>query len=309
VCMSKLQVPALNSLRFFEAVARHQSIKKAGDELHVTHTAVGRHIQGLERQLGRVLFERHHRKIVLNDDGKILLRAVTTSFSHIQRAIEQLSKNERPETLVISVDPDFAALWLVPRLADFYELVPNTLVEILAERRLDSLENPRIDCAMQYAEVGSRPEDGELLFRSRLFPVCARGPIRRRLRSPEDLRHHTLLHDRSTVEWQEWIQSFSRPIDINMNSGVVFSETALCMEAAVRGQGVAIGDDFLAAIHLAEGRLVAPFDSAFYSRNAYYFISPKREAKHSAVTAFRNWLFQSVEHVRHNSHARGPGTS
>jgi LysR family glycine cleavage system transcriptional activator len=307
--MSKLQLPALNSLRFFEAVARHQSIKQAGDELHVTHTAVGRHIQGLERQLGRALFERHHRKIVLNDDGKILLRAVTTSFSHIQRAIAQLSKNERPETLVISVDPDFAALWLVPRLADFYELVPNTLVEILAERRLNSLDNPRIDCAIQYAEVGSSPEDGELLFRSRLFPVCARGPTRHPLRSPEDLRHHMLLHDRSTVEWQECIQGFSRAIDINVNSGVVFSETALCLEAAVRGQGVAIGDDFLAAIHLAEGRLVVPFDSAFYSRNAYYFIAHKREAKHSAVTAFRNWLFQSVEHVRHNLHARGPVTS
>jgi hypothetical protein len=121
--MSKLQLPALNSLRFFEAVARHQSIKQAGDELHVTPTAVGRHIQGLERQLGRALFERHHRKIVLNDDGKILLRAVTTSFSHIQRAIAQLSKNELPEALVISVDPDFAALWLVPRLADVVGLV------------------------------------------------------------------------------------------------------------------------------------------------------------------------------------------
>jgi LysR family transcriptional regulator, glycine cleavage system transcriptional activator len=188
-------------------------------------------------------------------------------------------------------------------------LAPNTLVEILAERRLKSLDNPRIDCAIQYAEVGSSPEEGELLFRSRLFPVCARGPTRRRLRSPEDLRHHKLLHDRSTVEWQECIQGFPRVIDINVSSGVVFSETALCLEAAVRGQGVAIGDDFLAAIHLAEGRLVAPFDSAFYSRNAYYLIAPKREAKHSAVTAFRNWLFQSVEHVRHNLHAHGPVTS
>jgi LysR family transcriptional regulator, glycine cleavage system transcriptional activator len=307
--MSKLHLPALNSLRFFEAVARHQSIKQAGAELHVTHTAVSRHIQGLERQLGRALFVRHHRKIALNDDGKILLRAVTMSFSHIQRAIAQLSKSGRPETLVISVDPDFAALWLVPRLADFYELVPNTLVEILSERRLNSLDNPRIDCAVQYAEVGSSPEEGEFLFRSRLFPVCARGPIQRRLRSPEDLRHHMLLHDRSTVEWQECIQGFSRVIDINVSSGAVFSETVLCLEAAVRGQGVAIGDDFLAAIHLAEGRLVAPFDSAFYSGNAYYFIAQKREAKRSAVTAFRNWLFQSVEHVRHNLHTHGLLTS
>jgi LysR family transcriptional regulator, glycine cleavage system transcriptional activator len=306
--MSKFQLPALNSLRFFEAVARHQSIKQAAAELHVTHTAVSRQVQGLERQLGRPLFARRHRKIALNDDGKILLRAVITSFSHIQRAIEQLTKNGHPETLVISVDPDFAALWLVPRLADFYELVPNTLVEIRSERNLNSLDNSRIDCAIQYAEVGSGPEEGELLFRSRLFPVCARGPIQRRLRSPEDLRHYMLLHDRSTVEWQECIQGFSSVIDINVNSGVVFSETALCLEAAVRGQGVAIGDDFLGAIYLAEGRLVAPFDSVFYSRNAYYFIT-RNGAKHAAVTAFRDWLFQSIEHVRHNLFARAPVSS
>jgi LysR family glycine cleavage system transcriptional activator len=86
-------------------------------------------------------------------------------------------------------------------------------------------------------------------------------------------------------------------------------ETLFTIAWNTHGQGVAIGDDFLAAIHLAEGRLVAPFDSAFHSRNAYYFIAPKREAKHVAVAAFRNWLFQSVEHVRQNLHARGPVTS
>jgi LysR family transcriptional regulator, glycine cleavage system transcriptional activator len=304
VCMAKFQIPALNSLIFFEAAARHQSIKLACDELHVTHSAVSRHIRRVERQVGRDLFERHHRKIVLNNDGEILLRALATSFSHIQRAIAQLRRNRDPETLVISVDPDFAALWLVPRLAEFSELVPNTLVEILAERSLNSLDNPRVDCAIQYAPVGLGPENSEMLFRSRLFPVCAQGPTRQPLQSPEDLRHHMLLHDRSTVEWQEYIHSFANALDINVSSGAIFSETALCLDAAVRGQGVAMGDDFLAAIHLAEGRLVKPFDSALYSRNAYYFIAAKRDVKHAAVSAFRDWLFLSVDRVRHSLHVR-----
>jgi LysR family glycine cleavage system transcriptional activator len=79
------------------------------------------------------------------------------------------------------------------------------------------------------------------------------------------------------------------------------------MEAAIRGQGIAIGDDFLAAIHLAEGRLVKAFDSALYSRNAYYFIVPTRNARHPAVAAFRDWLFQSVNRVRHNLRIRRLG--
>jgi len=256
--MSKFHLPVLNSLRAFEAAARHQSIKKACDELHVNHAAVSRQILNLEGRLGRDLFERHHRKVVLNDAGEILFNAVTLGFTHIQRAVAQLSGSRTPARLLISVDPDFAGLWLVPRLAEFYAAVPNELVEIRSERNLDALSDSRIDCAIQYAEAGSVIEDGEVLFRSTLFPVCAQIMTQEPpLRSPEDLLRHTLLHDRSLLEWEEFLQRCSVGIDVNLRSGVIFSETVLCLDAASRGQGVAIGDDFLAAIHLAEGRLGA----------------------------------------------------
>lgn len=297
--MPKFRLPVLNSLRAFEAAARHQSIKKACDELHVTHAAVSRHIQNLEQQLARDLFVRHHRKIVLTEDGEILLRAVTMAFSHIQRAIAQLTRDHHPERLVISVDPDFAGLWLVPRLAAFYAILPNTLVEILAEKRLDPWNDPRIDCAIQYAEVGATLENSEILFRSRLFPVCAPSLSKTLpLRSPEDLQHHTLLHDRSIAEWQEYVQICSMAVEIKVDIGIVFSETALCLDAAVRGQGVAIGDDFLADMHLSEGRLVKPFNSGFLSKNAYHLIVPDASAKHPAVDAFRKWLFDGIDRVR-----------
>jgi LysR family glycine cleavage system transcriptional activator len=307
--MSKDQPAVLSgALRAFEAAARHQSIKTASNELHVTHASVSRYVKALERQLGRCLFERHHRRIVLTADGEVLLGAVTTGLSHIRRAVRQLSGNQRQNRLVISVDPDFAGLWLVPRLAEFSAIVPNTLVEIFAEKGTNSLSGRRIDCAIQYAEAGMGLKNSEILFRSRLFPVCAPALMKMRpLHSPEDLQHHTLLHDRSVVEWQEYLQSCSKNSSVDVRLGVVFSETALCLDAAVRGQGVAIGDDFLAAMHLSEGRLVKPFDSARYSKNAYYFIVPKRAANHPAVTTFRNWLFQSIRRLRDNLRARRVG--
>src|SRR6266436_4690915 len=132
VCMSKFQLPALSTLIAFEAAARNQSIKQAADELHVTPTAVSRHIQKLELQVGRRLFERHHQKVVLTADGDIFHRAVATGFTHIERAFVQLSGSLHPDRLVISVDPDFAGLWLVPRLHEFYAIVPKTMVEIRA---------------------------------------------------------------------------------------------------------------------------------------------------------------------------------
>jgi len=300
VCMSKDQVPVLSgALRAFEAAGRHQSIKTASSELHVTPASVSGHIRKLERQLGHRLFERHHRRISLTAAGEMLLGAVTAGLSHFQRTIMHLSGSERPTRLVISVDPDFAGLWLVPRLAEFHAFLPNTLVEIRAEKGANSQHGRRIDCAIQYAEAGSEQKDAEILFRSRLFPVCAPGLMKMRpLRSPEDLRHHTLLHDRSIAEWQDYLQGCSKTVNVDVRLGVVFSETALCLDAAARGQGVAIGDDFLAAMHLSEGRLVRPCDSTRYSKNAYYFIVPKRGAKHPAVTVFRNWLFQSIRRLR-----------
>ena len=301
--MPKYPLPMLSSLRAFEATARLHSVKRACAELHVTPSAVSRHLQKLERDVGRQLFERHHRQISLTDDGEMLFGAVSLGLSHIQRAVEQLSRKRNPDRLVISVDPDFARLWLVPRLRGLYPVVPDSFVEIRAENGSNSLHDPRIDCAIHYTEAGIDIPHGEILFRSRLFPVCAPGLTQMLpLRSPEDLYNHVLLHDRTQTEWQEYVRNCPTTVNLDVSKGPIFNETALCLEAAVRGQGVAMGDDFLAAIHLSEGRLVRPFDSSFLSKNAYYFVVPERASKHPAVDVFRTWLIQSIQESRN-----GPG--
>jgi LysR family transcriptional regulator, glycine cleavage system transcriptional activator len=300
--MYKFHLPLLNSLRAFEAAARHQSIKKACAELHVTHSAVSRHIRRLEAVTGHPLFVRTHRKISLTNEGERLFGAVTRGFFIIQRVLEQLAEGQDSDRLVILVDPDFAALWLVPRLADFYAIAPSTHVEIRAQKSSLTVSEPDVSCAIQYAEAGLRPERGEMLFRSRLFPVCAKSLIRSSpLRVLKDIRSRVLLHDRSTTEWEEYLRSCVPPIDMDARPGSVFSETALCLAAAARGQGIALGDDFLAAMHLSEGRLVKPFDRALISKNAYYFVTPKNRRRHPSVTAFRIWLLESIERHREDS--------
>ncbi len=297
--MPKYRLPLLNSLPAFEAAARHQSIRKAARELNVTDGAVSKHIHKLELQFKRLLFERHHRQIVLTDAGAILFAAVTTGFPPIHRAVMQLRGNEYPDRLVISVDPDFAGLWLVPRLGEFYASVPHILVEIRAGKTGLSMHEPGISCAIQYAEAGMVGKNVELLFRSRLFPVCSQELMRAKpLAVPDDLRGHVLLHDRSPEEWKEYLQSYAPEIDIDVRLGTIFSETALCMDAAVRGQGVAIGDDFLAARHLLEGRLMRPFESFVLSPNAYYWVVPEDAASHPSVKALGAWLLRSVRAAR-----------
>ena len=297
--MWKFRLPVLNSLRAFEAAARHQSFTKAGKELHVNPTSISRQIRNLERRIGRDLFERHARKIVLNADGEALLGSLSSAFSTMQHAITRLGTGPHPERLIISVDPDFASLWLVPKLPEFYAIAPNVLIEIRAEERTAESLNPGVDCGIHYADAGLKIENGEVLFRSSLFPVYAsdliQGPP---LRTPADLRHHALLHDRSPSEWEEYTQSCGIDAEVNIRSASVFSGTTYCLDAAVRGQGVAMGDDFLAGLYLSEGRLVRPFDHSFLSKNAYFFVAPYGTAKHPVLEAFRHWLFEGIERLR-----------
>ena len=297
--MPKFRLPPLNSLRAFEAAARYQSVKMAAGELHVGRAAVSRHIQKLELYVGRKLFNRHHRKVVLTDAGEVLLAAVATGFSHIHRAFMLLRGNQYADRLVISVDPDFAALWLAPRLGEFYAVVPHTLLEIRAEKTGLSALDPEVSCAIQYGEVGAARKNVELLFRSRLFPVCSQELMRTApLTTPDGLRGRVLIYDRSPEEWEEYLHTYAPDVEVNMREGILFNGTALCMDAAVRGQGVAIGDDCLAGRHLLEGSLVKPFKSFVLSRNAYYWVVPRGAPAHPSVKAFRAWLVKSVRAAR-----------
>jgi LysR family glycine cleavage system transcriptional activator len=300
--MAKFNLPPLNALRAFEAAARHQSIKKASGELHVAEAAISRHIQHLEQQIDRKLFNRQNRRLVLTDAGRIALSAVTLGFTQIQRAFALLRTTHGEERLIISADPDFAGLWLVPRLTDFYASVPNALVEIRAEKTFLALPDSGLRCSIQYFAAGSDVENGELLFRSHLFPVCAKELVKSSpLNSPEDLRHHVLLHDRSIVEWDEYLRMCSTTFDPRLEIGPIFNENSLCLDAAVRGQGVAMGDDFLAASHLAAGRLIKPFTQSMLSKNAYYFIASPEMLENPLLRAFRDWLFQRMDGLRANS--------
>ncbi len=64
-----LLLPPLDSLRFFEATARHQSFARAGAELGVTPPAVAHRVRRLEKHLEVPLFDRRHRGVRLNRRG------------------------------------------------------------------------------------------------------------------------------------------------------------------------------------------------------------------------------------------------
>lgn len=295
--MPKFRLPLLNALPAFEAAARLQSIKKASGELHVTPGGVSRHIRNLEQQASRRLIEYRDRQVILTDAGRTLYDAVDLSLSHIHRAFAQL-RGDYSDRLVISVDPDFASLWLVPRLGKLSAMLPDIFLEIRAEKTGIGLPDPPASGAIQYAQAGVAGQHMEFLFRSRLFPVCTKAMAESSpIRTPQDLSRHMLIHDRTQDEWNEYLRICAPDAEIDVRKAIVLSETALCLDAAVRGQGVAMGDDFLAANHLSDGRLIKPLEAGVLSKNAYYWIAQQDVPVHPSMEVLREWLFKSIKEV------------
>lgn len=289
-------LPPLNGLRAFEAAARNLSFKKAGKELGVTPGAVSLRIKDLEQSLGKPLFRRMTRSISLTDTGKELAPAVQEAFRLLSHAMMRLDNRDRAGPLIVSVLPSFAAKWLVPRLGRFHERHPEIEVWVWATPLLVDFARENLNVAIRHG-LGSYPGlHSERLFTEALFPVCSPKLLdgQRPLREPADLAHHTLLHDQLRQDWRMWCQALGFT-GIDTLRGPGFSDDGLVLQAAIEGQGVALGRMALVEGDLREGRLVSPFEVNLPSAFAYYLVYPEAVAEQPKVAAFREWLLEEAE--------------
>src|SRR5512143_2864128 len=113
------RLPSLKALQAFEAAARHESFTRAADELCVTQGAVSHQVKSLELQLGVKLFQREGHSITLSEVGHSYLNVVRDAFDLIDAGTQQLQRPVEGHVLTVSVSPNFATKWLVPRLGSF----------------------------------------------------------------------------------------------------------------------------------------------------------------------------------------------
>ncbi|MCM0021423.1 MAG: transcriptional regulator GcvA [Tagaea sp.] len=291
------RLPPLNSLRAFEAVARHLSVTKAADELAVTPAAVSHQIKSIEDHLGVELFRRAKSALLLTDAGQAILPGIRDGFERFAAAIEQIDNLGDSGVLTISVAPSFAAKWLLPRLEGFQARHPDIDVRVGASMALTDFHSDGVDLAIRYG-AGRYPElHCERLLAEAVFPVCSPklldGP--RKLDSLAALKHQTLLHDDSPDDdpscptWAMWLKA-AGATDIDGARGPKFNQSSLVVEAAVLGRGVALGKASLTAADLAEGRLVKPFGTSVSVDFAYYVVCPEAKLALRKVALFRDWL-------------------
>ncbi|WP_448187294.1 transcriptional regulator GcvA [Azospirillum sp. sgz301742] len=286
-------LPPLNALRAFEAAARHLSFTKASEELHVTQAAVSHQIKGLEEWLGLPLFRRVNRGLVLTDAGQAYLPPLREALDLMANATERLFRKDSTGTLTISTMPSFAAKWLVLRMGRFQAAHPELDVRLHTTSQMVDFAQQDVDVAIRFGS-GNWPDLRiERLLNENIFPVCS-PRLLPALKGPADLKNHTLLHDDYIITWSNWCAAAG--VDgIDTARGTQFTDSALTLQAAMEGHGVALARQVLVADDLAAGRLVRPFDVVLTGQYAYYFVAPQHYMTRPKVKAFREWLFAEAE--------------
>ena len=303
------RLPPLNALRAFEAAARHLSFKKAARELHVTAGAVSHQVKLLEEHLGMPLFRRLTRALELTPEAQAMLPHVREGLDKLVSAVSLVRAREDACALTVMAPPNFAARWLIPRLARFTDANPDLELHVASRQSMvDGAENghhlPLEEAPADAPLVMVRFGDGRYpglqvdeMFNAVYVAVCSpkltKGP--RALRKPADLRHHALIHDDTVTEegarpdWSDFLQLLDVK-DIDATRGPRFSDAALAVEAAIEGLGVTLAMKPLVSAEIQAGRLAIPFDVTARTSYSYYLVTPETQAENRSVTRFREWL-------------------
>lgn len=296
------QLPPLTALRTFEVAVRHESYVRAADELNVTPAAVSHQIKVLEEFLGCSLFQRRNRGVRLTETARSELANIQQAFELISNSVSNLRIRRAQSVLVISVVPSFAIKWLVPRLERFSVLHPDVDVRLSASRELMDLQNSDVDLAIRFG-MGHYP--GLLvaeLFREAVVPLCRPGLVKEPpyLDKPDDLRHHTLIHDDSMFfdsqapDWATWLTPTGVE-GVDARLGPRFDHPEHAIQAAISGTGVALSRRSLATEDITYGRLVIPFDLELPVQPAYYALTTLTSYDKPKVRAFWDWLRSEAE--------------
>ena len=293
-------LPPLNSLRAFEATARHLSFSKAAQELHVTPAALSHQVRGLEEQLGLKLFHRRARSIELTEAARTIYPGIRTGFEAIREAVERLDRGKQDRVLVVSSTPGLTAKWLVPRLYKFLALHPDIETRITASVAYANFATDDIDVGIRLSS-GVHPDlYVEKLSDEWLLPLCSprllEGP--HPLRAAQDLKHFTLIQvDLPGVvpTWTDWMEMVGLD-GIDTTRGLRLNVADHALDAASEGVGVVLAYKMVAARDIALKRLVVPFGPEIpLPGRAYYFVCAKGQEKRAPIKAFRDWMFNEMQ--------------
>lgn len=288
-------LPPLNALRAFEAAGRHQSFSRAAEELGVNHSAISRHVRGLEHRLGVQLFRDLPRGVELSPDGQAYLGRITTALDLIGDATEDLA--EAPEgRVLVNSEPLFAQKFIVPRMQIFQAAFPNIELRLEASHDLADVDRYEADLAVRFAHRGILDVPADLLSDGLIYPYASPSFLKGRDLTPTEILAAPRFRDRREDTWVMWAARAGVTPPAS-ESGSWRLRANLAVEAALEGQGIYLGSQECVAHECAAGRLVRCSDIAA-SSGAFYLVHGERGARRRAVRQVRQWLLKEAAPFR-----------
>jgi LysR family glycine cleavage system transcriptional activator len=298
-----VQFPGTRSLRVIEAAGRHLNFSQAAAELGLTPAAISHQIKEIENQLGVTLFSRTSRSMRLTGAGEVLHAAATESLAVLAHGLARAQRERGGKQLKITAPPSIAAKWLVPRIDRFMERWPGIDVRMDVSNHIRDFVRDDVDVAIRWGKGNYPGMRADRLFDNTISPVCSpklleSGPP---LREPRDLLRHKLIHlswSGQGVTWPDWrMWMLAAGIeDFDDRPGLHFDDSGPALQAAIDGQGIALGDYSLVADDLAAGKLIRPFELSIKGppQFACYIVSPVETEDDPLVRAFREWALEEA---------------
>jgi LysR family transcriptional regulator, glycine cleavage system transcriptional activator len=278
----------------FVAVAHSLNFTRAAESLGVSPGAASLQIRALEDYLGRPLFRRNGREVVLTTEGSALLPRVQTALESLEQAIDETRAHHNVRLLRVTTLSSFLQQWLLPRLPLFQARWPLVDLHFHSSTQLVDFVRDEYHAAIRFGRGPWPGLHAEKLLDEWLVPVCAPALLQRlgALQDMKDLRRYPLLHS-TTEPWTHWLLGETVPGQGEQISGATFDDSLAVVHMATRGRGLALARWALIADEIESGTLVAAAPAIRFTRQ-YWFVCPERLREVAPVKALAQWLAEEA---------------
>jgi LysR family glycine cleavage system transcriptional activator len=287
-------LPPLNALRAFDAAGRHGSFSRAAEELNVSHSAISRHVRGLESRLGAQLFRSDGQGVALTPDGQAYLARISPALDDIADATENYG-DAPTGRVVVNSDPQFAEQVIAPNLGAFWSMYPELELRLIGSNLLADVDRYEADFAVRFSAAGRLDRPADLISDAPLFPYAAPGFLAPRP-GITDILNARRVQDRPAEVWQRWAAAMGH--DLGPQAAPAWRLKSPLATAAARGGGaVLLGSAESVNAMCKAGALQRLWPVPFHE-GAFYLVANETQLRRKALRVVRDWLLDITSRFR-----------
>lgn len=294
-----LPIPSLRNIQTFIEVANTGSINQAAEVMNITASAVSHQVASLEQFIGKKLFIRSGKGVLLTHIGEKYLQEVSGAVSIIGRATDQVINDIHHEHLRIHSAPSFGLLWLIQRLNKFRKEYPDLKISLTCSYENLQFSRDNLDIDVRHGLPEWPTLNVRTIKNEKVIPYASRDYLAgKSINQPADLLHHELIHSDSTlVNWNTWL-SWHGVEHHNKNYYFSFDRSYMSIEAARMGMGIILESNLLADDYLRQHHLVPVFASDHgMAVAAHHFVLPHVNEQKEKVKVFLRWVEKELSHA------------